>query len=358
MGARRARIPTREGVFGGMLLRFYADEYEDQHEYEVRDAATGERLDATGLVSATEYAHSLFPAFDPDAALKKMNATTHAIKYRGMSDEQIKRYWKLNGQHAAELGTAAHAYLETCMCMEISDPGSLFGKDASAYPVPPEPRPEDFSSIGIAGGAPDGLRDASGIAILACSAAEFFGREVSGAGYFPAAAEMMLYDPETRISGTVDAAFVHAETGGIWLVDWKRRLEFEGPNCFSERGAVGTPGMAYYSCRQTLAAFQLNTYRGIVLKTPGEAERISALGIRCDAPVGRGNPPPPRVDRLSIVSVHPNIASRVYATRISQSSAPTDVCSQDLSLYELYDIEPDDSLFAVIAAHRKAVLGL
>jgi len=314
---------SKAGVFGKWKLHFDAT----THRYTIRDRQTDELVDTGGIRSTTEYASSMFSAFNPDDALQVMRSTTRTQRYTGLTDDEIKAFWKGNGRHAADLGTLAHAYMERCMNMEMETPGSLFGKEIDAYPEPPQPRCEDYAAISQI--IPEQLRDTSGIAIRRETPVAFF-KYVKCLGYKPLYAELMMYDHEMCISGTVDAVFQHGETGDVWIVDWKRRKEFKLPDVYSVKGTFGTPAESLFSSHYSMACLQLNIYRGIIL-------RSSILGAA-------------KVVRLSIVSIHPMLVD-----------TPADAMDKSLTsgqhtpeLYSLHDIPIDDLLVNAIVVHRRS----
>ena len=292
---------SKRSEFGQWIIEFVP------HTYTISKRETGERLVLNGLLSVTTYIASLFPGFEPQAALNVMSSTTRNMKYTDLTDKEIAAYWKRNGEHASKLGTKAHAYIEQCMSIEMANPGSLFGKPVELYPVMPRPLLDAYTDISPR--MPQDLCDADGTILKRDTISSFFG-VMANMRYTPILAETMMYDDEMCLCGTVDAVFRNIVDGDIWIVDWKRRKEYKEPDRFSKYGFPGTPAANMKSCHVAYARFQLNIYRGMLVR----ANVIDGT----------------KVKRMSIVSVHP------YAQEG----------------FQIHDVEIDDALLAAVVQHR------
>ena len=72
----------------------------------------------TKYTSVTTFVNSLFPRFDADKVIKNIKKGKNwneENKYWGMSDQEIKDQWSLNGKQSAELGTKMHCNIEVFM---------------------------------------------------------------------------------------------------------------------------------------------------------------------------------------------------------------------------------------------------
>jgi len=67
-----------------------------------------------GVISVTTLIHKHFPHFDPDDVIKKMRNSLKGLseKYKGMTDDEIKKSWNENGKQASERGTRLHKTIE------------------------------------------------------------------------------------------------------------------------------------------------------------------------------------------------------------------------------------------------------
>lgn len=70
------------------------------------------------IISVSSFIHMFFKHFDPDTVIKRIRISRSPAtqkKYKGMSDDEIKKAWKLNGEVASKKGTFLHYLCELSM---------------------------------------------------------------------------------------------------------------------------------------------------------------------------------------------------------------------------------------------------
>jgi hypothetical protein len=223
---------------------------EESHLYYVDGGKVG--------TSVTSLIHDVFPAFDADAMARKIasggcSAVTRA-KYAGMTCDDIKQRWELDGRAASALGTRLHA-------------------DIEAYFNDAEVRNDSLEW-------------------------SFFLKFVAdhGHAFEPYRTEWIVYDEDLDLAGSID--FVarsteraserdserdsdrDSERAEFYIYDWKRCKEIKSENRY-EKGFGGLP-----NCNLSHYTIQLNMYRYLLQKH---------YGIR--------------VTKLFLVVMHPNTAT-------------------------------------------------
>jgi hypothetical protein len=236
----------REVDFGAwhVLLR------EKDHSYRVWYRESGAEI-TEPFVGVTSFAESMFPQFDADGVLSRMRQKTRTVKYKGLSNSQIKQKWKAIGDTAACLGTQMHSVMEVL----LSRPGPY----QRNFHVP---RPR-ICAHGFHTGV-DGVvaEDAHVHALL---------EEMERRCLVPIALEQCVYIPQLRMTGTIDAIFRNSGTGRLEIWDWKRRPEFTTGNNFDEYGLPETAAAGMPKCHLSSAAIQLHLYREAWRREMGEA---------------------------------------------------------------------------------------
>lgn len=183
--------------------------------------------------SCTTWTKSFFEKFNPDAILDKMMASPSwpTSKYFGKSRQEIKDGWSENGKQAAEFGTAMHKHIE------------LF---YNGIPLP------QIASIELA----------------------YFDRFQSDhPELLPFRTEMMIYDEDLSICGSVDMLFQH-EDGSLSIYDWKFAKEIQTHSY----GKKALPPIEHLNdCNTVHYALQLNVYREILERKYGYRIRDMVL---------------------------------------------------------------------------------
>jgi hypothetical protein len=186
-----------------------------------------------GYTSCTTWTKSFFEKFNPDAILDKMMSSPNwtTSKYFGKDRQTIKDEWSANGKQAAEFGTAMHKHIE------------LFYKGA---PLPP---------------------------IVSIELAYFNRFQSDHPELVPFRTEMMIYDEDIKICGSVDMLFRN-EDNTLSIYDWKFSKEIQ-TNSYGKKG-LG-PMSELNDCNTTHYSLQLNLYREILEKKYGFVIREMVL---------------------------------------------------------------------------------
>ena len=87
---------------------------EHDHKYFVNFDAATDDFESEGVTSTSTFVHQFFPSFNPPEVIRKMRAGKNfaTSKYAGMTDGEIQRLWKRNGEQASKRGTLLHFLLE------------------------------------------------------------------------------------------------------------------------------------------------------------------------------------------------------------------------------------------------------
>ena len=193
---------------------------EESHSYYVDGGKVG--------TSVTSLIHDVFPAFDADAMARKIasgacSAVTRA-KYAGMTCDDIKQRWELDGRAASALGTRLHA-------------------DIEAY----------FNDVEVRN---DSLEWGFFLKFIA----------EHGHAFEPYRTEWIVYDEDLDLAGSIDFVARSAEPGSggdFYIYDWKRCKEIKSENRY-ESGFGGLP-----NCNKAHYTIQLNMYRYLLQKHYG-----------------------------------------------------------------------------------------
>ena len=183
--------------------------------------------------SCTTWIKSFFEKFNPDAIIDKMMTSPDwsSSKYFGMDKETIKTTWNENGKKAAEFGTSMHKHIE-----------------------------EYYNGIDL----PES--------------------DVIELGYFkkfyndhinmtPFRTEMMIYDEDIRICGSVDMLFIN-EDKTLSIYDWKFSKEIQTYS-YGKKGMY--PIRYLNDCNTVHYSLQLNLYREILERKYGYVVRDMCL---------------------------------------------------------------------------------
>jgi len=175
--------------------------------------------------SCTTWLKSFFEKFNPDAVIEKMMESRNweNSRYFAMSKQEIKNSWSENGKRAAAFGTQMHKHIE-----EFYN-GSELPKDLT---------PELHSFI------------------------QFY---MDHMDLIPFRTEMMIYDEDIRICGSVDMLFQN-EDGTFSIYDWKFAKEIQTQS-YGKKGLY--PFQYLNDCNTVHYSIQLNIYREILERKYG-----------------------------------------------------------------------------------------
>jgi len=187
----------------------------------------------TSYTSCTTWVKSFFEKFNPDEVIDKMMSSDKwpTNKYFGMTKPAIKALWSESGKKAAAFGTSMHKYIE-----EFYN-----GKDF------PEEYPVELTY--------------------------FMAFYLDHPELTPFRTEMMIYDEDIRICGSVDMLFRN-EDGTFSIYDWKFSKEIQTHSY----GKKGLGPLAHMNdCNTTHYSLQLNVYREILERKYGFVIRDMVL---------------------------------------------------------------------------------
>ncbi len=198
---------------------------EEGHIYTIR----GDR----GYTSCTTWTKSFFAKFNPDAILDTMmsSPTWPNSKYFGKTRKAIKDEWAANGKQAAEFGTAMHKHIEMFY---------------NGTPLPP---------------------------IVSVELAYFDRFQSDHPELVPFRTEMMIYDEDLKICGSVDMLFQN-EDGTLSIYDWKFAKEIQ-THSYGKKALA--PIEQWNDCNTVHYALQLNVYREILERKYGYTIRDMVL---------------------------------------------------------------------------------
>lgn len=175
--------------------------------------------------SCTTWVKSFFEKFDADAIIDRMMAKSDwpDSKYFGMTKEEIKAQWSANGAKSAEYGTTMHAVIEDYyngIIRECINPEYEYFKNFA----------KDHEHL------------------------------------TPYRTEMMVYDEDIRICGSIDMLFQN-EDGSLSIYDWKFAKELNMTSPYRKKAL--NPIQEMDDCNYTHYSLQLNTYRIILERKYG-----------------------------------------------------------------------------------------
>jgi len=198
---------------------------EEGHVYTIR----GDRR----YTSCTTWTKSFFEKFNPDAILDKMMSSPSwpSSKYFGKDRQTIKDEWSANGKQAADFGTSMHKHIE------------LF---YNGTPLPP---------------------------IVSVELAYFNRFQSDHPELIPFRTEMMIYDEDVKICGSVDMLFLN-EDGSLSIYDWKFAKEIQ-THSYGKKALAPLEHMN--DCNTVHYALQLNVYREILERKYGYRIRDMVL---------------------------------------------------------------------------------
>lgn len=195
--------------------------YEDTHTYFVEDRKIG--ISVTGLI------HDVFPKFDAEGMAKKIAggqcSSASRIKYAGMTEEDIKRRWEVDGAAASALGTKLHA-------------------DIESY----------FNSLAVDNDSPEWRQFTAFV-------------ENESHAFEPYRTEWVVFDEDLDLAGSIDLVAIDKQNSNdkqkYVIYDWKRSKEIKESNAY-ECGFEGLP-----NCNLWHYSLQLNMYRYILQQRYG-----------------------------------------------------------------------------------------
>lgn len=185
----------------------------------------------TPSTSVTTVIHRLFPEFDPDAVIEKIQSSRNfdeSSPYWGMEPQEIKDMWKQNGRESSQLGTLLHNTIEDHYN------GKNITVDATIAP-----EWEQFVAFD----------------------SKFRKKNPT---FEPYRAEWMIYDESINLAGTIDMVYRDTETGVLHIVDWKRSKEIKTENRFESGNHPATEHLPATNFWQY--SLQQNIYKYILEK--------------------------------------------------------------------------------------------
>lgn len=224
---------------------------EDGHKYTINSERLGlppselspdpiERC-SLGWLSCTSFVHSFFDAFDADAVIDKMQASSKwsESKYFGMTKEAIKEMWATKAKESSEAGTALHLDIE-----------HFYNDDADWIPASKDTVEWQFFL-------------------------SFHNDYIVPRGYQAYRTEWLVFDEASKIPGSIDMVYKKPD-GTFAIFDWKRTGELKKENRFqSGTGPLShLPDVNYWHY-----SLQLNVYRYILQKYYGVVVTELALVI-------------------------------------------------------------------------------
>lgn len=192
---------------------------EESHTYKTMKVAS--------MTSVTTFIKKFFNEFDADAIISKMlRFGSSQKKYPGMSAQQIKDAWALNGKQASAKGTKLHKYIEFFFNgQDVSDKGDI--------------------EVEV----------------------EMFYKWVSNLSpkLTPFRTEWIIYDEELKIAGTIDMLFSTdpLDHRKVAIFDWKCSKEIKYTNPY---GNARAPIEYLKDCNYNHYSLQLNLYKFLLEK--------------------------------------------------------------------------------------------
>ena len=257
---------------------------EETHTYTIKTKTNNKD---TSFTSVTTWIHSLFPKFDADSIIEKMQKSKNweQNKYYNMTADEIKALWKKNGQAASKAGTQLHNDIEAYYNQHEVDNSSV----EFQYFL-------DFEK--------DRTKDPSNDTMI------------------PYRTEWTIYDEELRLSGSVDMIYEYKDSGILTIYDWKRCKDIKKCNeweqCLVEELSY-IPNTNYWHY-----ALQLNTYREILERNYNK--NIQSLWLVCL------HPDKPGYQKLSvpILKTEMNILFQKRIETIYLEEKKTDTCTSSI----------------------------
>lgn len=171
-------------------------------------------------ISVTSFIHQFFEEFNADKIIEKfydMWQTNPNSPYFGLTPEEIKEAWRLNGKRASELGTQLHKDIEQYYNGEEVNNDTLEFKHFLEFY-------KDHSHL------------------------------------IPLRQEWMVFDEELELAGSIDAIFKDGDD--IVIVDWKRSkaIKEQSPDC-GRYPLTHLPNANFWHY-----SLQLNIYKAILEK--------------------------------------------------------------------------------------------
>ncbi len=224
--------------------------------------------------SVTTWNHSHFAKFDSDAVIASMmkgknwNPTN---KYWGLTADQIKKQWADNGKEVASEGTKMHYQIECILGGVINSnnpskkglPLKYTHRDLLEYYVG-----ERSSALLDPQAPPNSVVEGSIFPHHFMKFMQDFPNLV------PYRTELLIYDEELKLSGSIDMVYENQEDGTLSIYDWKRCKSIDKTNGWNK--------FAITECISHLPdsnfwhySLQLNTYKMILERNYGK--KVTAL---------------------------------------------------------------------------------
>lgn len=206
-----------------------------------------------GYTSVTTFNHQHFDHFDADKIIDKMmrgrNWYPGGSKYFGMTKDEIKAQWAASGTDASTRGTQMHYDIE-CFYNDSAFQ-EAFPDRAHEFPLP--------------------VNDSVEYQYF-----KNFQRDY-GAKLKPYRTEMMIYDRDLRLAGSIDMIYEN-ERAELEIYDWKRSKGIS-KEAFGNKRAL-TPCIDHLPDSNFWHySLQLNTYKAIIEKNYGK--QVTGLYLVC-----------------------------------------------------------------------------
>jgi ATP-dependent exoDNAse (exonuclease V) beta subunit len=167
--------------------------------------------------SVTTFIHTFFPEFDTEAV------SARYAERHNLSQDEVKKAWKENGDQAADFGSRVHAFAEA----------KLKGID---LPMPTNGKDEMYFK----------------------AVDTFINTELSG--YKLIESEKIIFSPKYLLAGTVDLLMKNRK-GQLCIMDWKTNKAIKFDNVYQH-------GLDFFShlddCNYNHYSLQLNLYRRLL----------------------------------------------------------------------------------------------
>jgi hypothetical protein len=208
---------------------------EETHTYSV---------DGVVYTSVSQLIGEQFVKFDADKIIDKMMKSKKwpNSKYHGMSKEEIQTEWREKSKEASTAGSKLHEHIDMYLNDQMVDDDSVEYQHFLQFR-------NDHPELQFA------------------------------------ASEMMVYDTETRMAGTLDALFLDESTDSFVIVDWKRCKPLEVDKIWDYST---NPDLKHVpDTKLSRYSLQLNLYKYLLQKTESDmiVESLRLVRLHPDEPI-------------------------------------------------------------------------
>lgn len=176
-------------------------------------------------ISVTTILKQFVPEFDTEEISKKVSKKT------GVSQEQIKQEWIEAGDNGREIGTALHKYIENNVSDLPYEKPNIQGSNLELL----NKKINQFDKF---------------------KQEHLTGKEIVGS-------EIIIYDEDYKVAGTIDCLIYDPVKNIFWFVDWKSNKKISESNKWS---TLLPPLQKYENSDYIKYSLQLSIYRYIVEK--------------------------------------------------------------------------------------------